>query len=184
MASHRRTSMGMLLWYAVVSCCYIDAQPVGDSPESCCATCLAQPKVGSADAVDFTACAAAQTTCCFDKTCQPAVFGQPTYDLTLMTFADTDMRFPAGNWLRLQWPAAMDVKYLALKTGQPKTTQVTNASAAATPKAGGFFFICPAVEGKVFLRAFAQGGCIASKELSITVRQPLHVCEYGRHGGD
>ncbi|RHY61755.1 hypothetical protein DYB34_009440 [Aphanomyces astaci] len=139
-----------------------------DSTDSCCATCLAQPRVGSADALDFTACAAAQTTCCFDKTCQPATFGPPTYDLTLMTFADTETRFPAGNWLRMQWTTAVEVKYLALKTGQPKTTQVTNASVAATPKGGGFFFVCPALEGKLYLRAFAHNGCTASNELSIT----------------
>ncbi|ETV73545.1 hypothetical protein H257_11672 [Aphanomyces astaci] len=171
--SHPRSSslwMFFLCYVILITSSGIDAQvTAADSTDSCCATCLAQPRVGSADALDFTACAAAQTTCCFDKTCQPATFGPPTYDLTLMTFADTETRFPAGNWLRMQWTTAVEVKYLALKTGQPKTTQVTNASVAATPKGGGFFFVCPALEGKLYLRAFAHNGCTASNELSITI---------------
>ncbi|CAK4081015.1 unnamed protein product [Aphanomyces euteiches] len=136
--------------------------------QTCCATCLAQPNVGAADAVDFTACSAAQTTCCFDQTCSPAAFGTPTFDLTLVSFVGTSMVFPSGNWLRLQWPAATDVKYIALKTNQPKLSQVTNASVSATAK-DTTFFICPTIEGTLYLRGFAAGGCTASKELNITL---------------
>ncbi|KAG9411587.1 hypothetical protein AC1031_017223 [Aphanomyces cochlioides] len=141
-----------------------------DAPtaQTCCATCLAQPNVGAADAVDFTACSAAQTTCCFDQTCSPASFGTPTFDLTLVSFVGTSMVFPSGNWLRLQWPAATDVKYIALKTNQPKLSQVTNASVSATAK-DTTFFICPTIEGTLYLRGFAAGGCTASKELNITI---------------
>ncbi|KAF0718610.1 Aste57867_1580 [Aphanomyces stellatus] len=139
-----------------------------DDASTCCAMCLAQPHVGSADALDFNACSAAQTTCCFDQTCQPALFGTPTIDLSLVTFAGPDMLFPSGNWLSIQWPAATDVKTMSLKTGQVKATQVTNASVSAAVKSG-VFFVCPTLPGTLFFRGFGSGGCTASKELYINI---------------
>ncbi|KDO21727.1 hypothetical protein SPRG_13143 [Saprolegnia parasitica CBS 223.65] len=140
---------------------------------TCCATCLAQPLVAAVDAVNWTACSAAQQVCCFD--CAPSDFGTPTYVTTAVTFESDGARVPSGEYLQLSWPGAVAVKYLMLRKGQPKTAQVTNTSSAAT-FATGYFGLCPLFEGSIYLRAFDASGCSASLEMAVTVTPGSGSC--------
>ncbi|OQR84197.1 hypothetical protein ACHHYP_13728 [Achlya hypogyna] len=132
----------------------------------CCATCLAQPLVAGIDAVNWTACSAAQQVCCFD--CAPATFGTPTFVTDSVTYANGAARVPSGDYLQLSWPGAAYVKYLLLKDGQPKAAQVTNTSETAVVT-GSYFALCPLFAGSVYLRAFDATGCTASLEITVVV---------------
>ncbi|EQC37803.1 hypothetical protein SDRG_04827 [Saprolegnia diclina VS20] len=136
--------------------------------DGCCSTCLAQPLVGAVDALNWTACAATQSVCCFDDVCQSSVFGAPNYNVAQLTYAAGKAQIPSGTWLQLNWPAATNVSYMVLKTGQPKTSQVFNTSLPAVFK-DNYFSMCASVVGALYFRGFATNGCRASQEMVVEI---------------
>ncbi|KDO26461.1 hypothetical protein SPRG_08264 [Saprolegnia parasitica CBS 223.65] len=136
--------------------------------DGCCSTCLAQPLVGAIDALNWTACAATQSVCCFDDVCQSSLFGAPNYNVAQLTYAAGKAQIPSGMWLQLNWPSATNVSYMVLKTGQPKTSQVLNTSLPAIFK-DNYFSMCASVVGTLYFRGFAANGCRASQEMAVEI---------------
>ncbi|OQR91180.1 hypothetical protein ACHHYP_04921 [Achlya hypogyna] len=136
--------------------------------EGCCSTCLAQPLVAGIDALNWTACAATQSVCCFDDFCQASTFGAPDLALASVAFVGGQAQIPSGSWFQLTWPSASTVNYMVLKRGQPKTAQVLNTSLAARFK-DNYFAMCASVPGVLYYRGFAANGCRASQEMAVQI---------------
>ncbi|OQR81673.1 hypothetical protein THRCLA_11518 [Thraustotheca clavata] len=134
----------------------------------CCSTCLAQPLIAGVDAVNWTACSAAKSICCFDNVCRSWSFGAPNYNLAQITFVGSTAQIPSGSWLQVNWPAATNVSYMVLKSGQPKISQVLNTSLSAIYK-DNYYFMCANVPGILYYRGFSDHGCRASTEMYVEI---------------
>jgi len=153
----------------VVSITNIAAQDAALTSQNCCGVCLAGSAVAGVDAVDWDKCNSAKSICCFDNACKSSAFGQPNMDASPVTFDGSNTIIESGQWFQISWPTASAVKFMILKDGQPKISQVTNTSQVAVLK-DNYFFMCASTVGTLYYRGFANNSCTASKELMLNVR--------------